>query len=608
MKPLRNVAHLLFALALAAAVGCTSDSPTEPSVPPSNPKPPVPVTTYAVTVTASPTQLTAGSTTPSTITVQVRATDTGQPPPDLTNVTLTTTLGEFGSAGSGQKTVTLQLVNGRAQTALFPGTDIGTATIRADVAGSSGAANVGIGQAATFFISSINPAVGNPQGGQEVVITGGGFSGPVRVTFNGAAASVKSVTATQIRAVVPSATAAGVTVGVGEAKPVTVGVTIHYNEAGQLSDNLPNGFTYALGGTVQPQIFSVTPASGTNDGGTQVTIIGDGFQSPVQVFFGLGGSAGSFDGVEATVNSVTPTRIVVTTPSARGFGQNLVNQLVNVLVKNLNTGFSTVSQQAFKYGNKVLITSMGPGSGPYTGGTRVTIFGQGFDDPVAVSIGGVGQQVISTTGSEIVILTSGVPVSACPANGLVTVTGVSVTNIETGDTGTANLGFNYVVPLPLVFGVNPSSGSIGATITISGQSFGSNVQVIFGDPTNGSSAPIVSHTGTTIQAKVPTPATGFVYNTEPCDGNGDGIPNGTRNAATPISVTVRNLDGTGCVVTLTNGFVLNPPNVTCTGDNSVPPTPQCSDGIDNDGDGLIDFGPAATNDPGCTSASDNSEG
>lgn len=31
--------------------------------------------------------------------------------------------------------------------------------------------------------------------------------------------------------------------------------------------------------------------------------------------------------------------------------------------------------------------------------------------------------------------------------------------------------------------------------------------------------------------------------------------------------------------------------------------PQCSDGIDNDGDGLIDLGP----DPGCTSPSDNTE-
>lgn len=35
--------------------------------------------------------------------------------------------------------------------------------------------------------------------------------------------------------------------------------------------------------------------------------------------------------------------------------------------------------------------------------------------------------------------------------------------------------------------------------------------------------------------------------------------------------------------------------------------PQCSDGLDNDGDGKIDFGTAPTNDPGCTSATDNDE-
>ena len=65
--------------------------------------------------------------------------------------------------------------------------------------------------------------------------------------------------------------------------------------------------------------------------------------------------------VEATSN-----RIVVLSPKATGFGANLTNELVNILVKNLNTGFSTVSTAAFKYGNRVLITAMGPGSGPYT--------------------------------------------------------------------------------------------------------------------------------------------------------------------------------------------------------------------------------------------------
>ena len=72
-----------------------------------------------------------------------------------------------------------------------------------------------------------------------------------------------------------------------------------------------------------------------------------------------------------------------------------------------------------------------------------------------------------------------------------------------------------------------------------------------------------------------------------------------------MSFRFRNLDGTGCVVTLSNAFTLNPLNTTCTGDTSTPPPPppvQCTDGFDNDGDTFID-----EDDPLCTSPTDNSE-
>ena len=390
---------------------------------------------------------------------------------------------------------------------------------------------------------------------------------------------------------------------------MTVAVTINYNEAtGTATDSLPGGFTYSLGGTVQqPAILSVTPNAGTNDGGTRITIVGEGFQAPVQVLFGSG-TTGSFDGIEATVLETSANRLVVLSPAASGFGQNNVNQLVSILVRNLNNGFSTVTTSAFKYGNQVIITAMGPGSGPYTGGTRVTIFGQGFDDPVAVSLGGVGQTPVSVTGTEIVFITSGVALANCPANGIVTVNQVGVTNIDTGNSGSANIGFNYIVPLPQLFGVSPQSGSIGSNATLSGQNFSSNVQVLFGDATSGASASIISRSSTAITVRVPTPATGFTFGTEPCDGNGDGIAGGTRNIPTAISVTVRNLDGTGCAVTLSNAFTINPQNATCTGDTSTPPPPppppvvQCTDGFDNDGDTLID-----ELDPQCTGPTDNSE-
>jgi len=617
MKPLNKLIRPLLAIALAITFAlvfaCQSNSPTEPrnSGAPANPKPPEPVTTYTISVTANPSALTAGASTPSNVIIRVVRTDTGQPPPDLTVVNVSTSLGEFGSAGSNLTTTTVQLVNGQAQLTLFPGTSQGTATIRASLGTSAGAANVAIGQQATFFISSVDPGVGNPAGGEEVTINGGGFDQPVRVTFAGTAATVLSVSPNRIRVRTPSATAAGVTVGVGQAVPITVGVTVNVNEPGQLADSLVNGFTYALGGggTLQPQLFSISPASGSNDGGTRVTIVGDGFEQPVQVLFGRGGGAANFNGVEATVESVSRNRIVVVTPAARGFGQNNVNQVVDILVKNLNTGFSSVASGFFKYGSQVLITAMGPGSGPYTGGTRVTIFGQGFEEPVAVTLGGVGQQVLSVTGTEIVFMTVGVPVTACPASGVISVSGVSVTNINNGQGGTAALGFNYIVPLPQIFGITPNSGGSGTLATINGQNFAPNVQVLFGDPNTGSAASIrPGASSSAIPITVPTPPPSFVFRTETCDANGDGVQ-GTRNLATPISITIRNLDGTGCLVTLSNAFTFIPPT-TCNEPAATPPptpAPQCSDGIDNDGDGLTDFGGAPSNDPGCLSSGDNTE-
>jgi hypothetical protein len=621
MKSQRTLFRLLFALLLAAFVGCQSDSPTEPSGggPVVTPKPPEPITTFNVTVTANPGEIVANGEASSTVTVRVRRSDTGQPPPDGSPVTLTTTLGSFGSVG-GPNQVTLQLVNGEAQAVLFGGEAVGTASIQAVFSGSSGSANVRVNQPATFFVGSVSPSVGKPEGGEEIVITGGGFDPPVRVTFNGAAATVISVSPTRIRAISPSAQAAGVDVGVGETGAATVAVTINVNEAGQLTDTLDRGFTYSFGEgpAGQPQLFSVSPQSGTNDGGTRVTIVGSGFRAPVQVLFGIGADVESFNGVEATVESVTESRIVAVTPAARGFGQNLVNQVVDILVKNVNSGFSTVRRQQFKYGTDVLITglrldtSTTGGRTPISGGFRGIITGQGFDDPAAVEIHfedadvSVGQQVISVTGTQIVFIASSAPLpEECPENGLIAVDEIEVVNLETGDGDTAELGFIYQVPLPRVFGINPTSGNPGSAAVINGQDFSSATQVIFGDPENGSSAQIGSRSGTSISIQVPNAPQGFTFITEPCDGNSDGIPNGTRLAPTPISVSVRNLD-TGCLFTLTNAFVLNPSNTTCTGDTSTPPPPptvQCNDGFDNDSDTFIDAA-----DPQCTGPTDNSEG
>jgi PKD repeat protein len=573
MKLFRNASLLLAAAIVAAALGCTS-SPTEPGSTPVTPKPPVPVVTYSVVVTANPPNITSGGTGSSMITVQVHRTDNGQPPADGSAVTLTTTLGSFNSAGSGTQSVTLQLVNGRASAALFAGTDVGTAAVSATYSGTTGAANVQIGTPATFFVSSVSPNLGDSAGGQHVTVLGGGFAQPVRVTFGGAAATVVSVSPTQIVVITPSAAAAGVPVTVGQTASVAVMVTNHVNQVNQQMDSIDKGFTYAVGGGGgQPSVFAVNPASGGNEGGTRVTITGTGFAAPVQVLFGTGTSASAFNGVEATVVSVTPTQIVAITPAANGFGQNLTNMVVDVLVKEVNTGFSAIGAQQFKYGTSVQITSMSSGSGSYLGGTRLTIFGSGFEGPVAVSFTftnpnvSVAQTVVAVSGTEIQIITSPAPLpTTCPKNGLISSSSVQVVNITTGDSGTAAIGFNFQLPTPIISSLSPAHGMANASIMINGQDFNpQSTSVTFGASSGGTSAQVLGGSSTSLTVRVPSQPLSF-FTTMPC-GNG-----GTEPTSTPITINVTD-NSTGCTSSFTNGFLMDPTSPTCTGQTQqTPPT------------------------------------
>src|SRR5690606_31566351 len=135
-----------------------------------------------------------------------------------------------------------------------------------------------------------------------VDILGGGFDPPIRVTFNGVAATVLSSSGSRNSVRTPAYTQGP---PAGETAPVTVSVTINYNEEGSLTESLPSGCIYTNGGgggILQPTIFSVTPATGPNEGGTEVVINGDGFDAPVQVQFGKGTASVPY--VEAQLVSV----------------------------------------------------------------------------------------------------------------------------------------------------------------------------------------------------------------------------------------------------------------------------------------------------------------
>ncbi|HVS16820.1 MAG TPA: IPT/TIG domain-containing protein [Thermoanaerobaculia bacterium] len=556
LKPLSSIARVLLGGALVVSLACSTDSPTEPR---QNPQPPggQPPSSGAFTITLglSANQQSVGSPDPITITVTVRQTSNNQPPPNGTTVELRTTLGSFNAPGSGQQTGFVELLNGTAQVLLFAGDVAGTAQVTARLQDSIAQASVSFVGSVTFFLQSLTPTIGSPNGGETVRITGGGFREPARVTFGGFPAQVLSVTNDTIRVRTPA-----IDLPVGGSQRVSVTVTIGLNTEFEQTDTLANAFTYTRGGSSnQPVIFSVTPNSGPNEGGTRVVIEGDGFQTPVQVLFGQGSSPATFSGIEAVVESVTSTRIVALTPTATGFGQDNQNSEVAILVRNRNSGEATIQSNAFRYGVSVLITSVGPASGPYTGGQLVTVFGQGFDEPVAVSLAGFAQQIVSVTGTEILVRTVAIDPSSCAD-----VSGPSsVTNIETGDTAQGPE-FTYRVEAftPRITGINPNRGDGGELVTITGSNFTSTVEVLFeiGDGFNGT---IQSVGATSLTVRVPTPPPS-AFDTESCDDNADGTA-GERYIDTQADVVITD-NLTTCSSTFRGGFTFEPVDTSCRND------------------------------------------
>jgi hypothetical protein len=565
MTSFARIRSALLTTGLALVVACTSDDPKSPTAPRTTPVTPVTPVTFAVTVASTKSTLEVNTSEFATITVTARRTDNGAAPPNLTPVTLTTTIGAFGAVG-GPTVVEGELVDGQFQTVFFPGAVVGTATLRAQVGSSVGFGSIRVAEAevATFFIGSVTPNVGGPLGGEEVTIHGGGFDEPLRVLFGGIPATIVSSSGSQIRVLTPALVTSLDTCGTNPAncnQTVSVSVTINLNEEGQDSDTLANAYSYSNGGggeILQPIIFSVTPATGPNEGGTQVAINGDGFEAPVQVEFGKGNTAIPY--VEAQIVSVTRTRIVVLTPPATAFGQANLNQLIDIRVTNLNTGRFAVASNSFRYGVDVRITSIGPGEGPSTGGQQVTLFGQGFDEPVAVGLANVAQQVLSVSGTEIVVLTVPVTITNCSD-----VSGPSsVTNIETGDSAT---GPNYIyrAPKPIITGVSPTTGGQGGgtNVTISGVNFTSPVVVEFQIGGQTFSAQVTSVSSTAIVVKSPA-VPSSVFTTQPCDVDADGTL-GTQ--AIPTAATIKVTSPlTGCTDDFTGAFLYTPAGATCVGD------------------------------------------
>jgi IPT/TIG domain len=461
---MRRIATVLLGIALVAFyMACAADAPAPTSNngggggPRTTPTPTA-LQVRLFTTNANPT---AGNCT----LIQAIVTLNGNNVPDGTGVAFSTDFGFFQQNSNVVVSVTTQ--GGAAVTALCS-SNAGLANVRATatVGSQTGTGTLVISfqpsaQAGPFF-SSCSPSFAANTGGTPVTLNGGRFFGTAattRATFTAAGvtreALVTDVTGSTVTVVTPAFPEAQ-----SPSVPVTINLTFGTNTSSPVVLTIPNCFAFGTASSTTPSITAILPASGSNNGLTRVTIVGSGFSSPLQLFFGP---------VEAQVVSVSFNQIIALTPPAFGAGAPNLNQTVDVRVHEVTSGVDAVAPAAFRFVTPVQIFSFsGPNVQPIGGPfLPLTIHGQGFEAPVAVSLAGWVATVMSVSATEILVTPGNAIPSSCTD-----ITGpMTVTNVNTGDTASGQT-FTYIVKSagPFISGVSPGSGT-GGSITISGGNF-----------------------------------------------------------------------------------------------------------------------------------------
>jgi hypothetical protein len=304
-------------------------------------------------------------------------------------------------------------------------------------------------------IASLNPTTG--PAGTPVTITGSNFGasqGTSTVRFNGTTATPTSWTATSIVVPVP----AGATTG-------SVVVTV--------SGVASNGVTFTVLPT--PTISNLNPTSGP--AGASVTITGTNFGAS------QGTSTVTFNGTSASATSWSATSIAVPVPAGATTGNVVVT--VNSVASN-GISFTVLPTPT--------ITLVNPTSGPIA--TPVTVTGTNFgasQGTSTITFNGIAATPTSWSATSIA---APVPNGATTGNVVITVNGVASNGITFTVTSTA----------PSITNLNPVSGQVGTSVTITGVNFGASQgtsTVTF----NGTAATPTGWSATSISVPVPTGAT-----------------------------------------------------------------------------------------------------
>jgi hypothetical protein len=227
----------------------------------------------------------------------------------------------------------------------------------------------------------------------------------------------------------------------GVAGPASVSLT---NPNGAVICN--NCFTYFD----ELVVTSFAPRQGPLEGGTEVTLNGQGFTQDTQVLFG------SFSSPRITFVSSTQLKAV----APRG----AVADLVDVVVYNKN-GVNT-QRRSYQYVASPRLVAVLPPTGPLSGGTVVTLVGTGFSGVTGVKFGAFDGTALAVNSDSLVTVTTPPGASAGA---------VDVTLVTPVESRTFKGAFAYADPTGpfAVFGVFPHVIVPGQVVTVLGQALDS---------------------------------------------------------------------------------------------------------------------------------------
>jgi hypothetical protein len=216
-----------------------------------------------------------------------------------------------------------------------------------------------------------------------------------------------------------------------------------------------------------PAFTNIAPTSGPATGGTAVTLSGGGFTGTTSVTFGNTDTFPPTPAERFTVNSDS-TIIAYDPPcSSLGCGQGVTGDIITVT----NNYGSVGSPQNLNFQHYTTITGVNPPGGPASGGTTITVTGNGFDNGgpyPAFAIGGItALDVHCESNIQCTMITPASP--------------PGIYDVTSGGTA-PNPHDKFTYGAPILSSIDPPTGSEdgGTMVTFNGSNLSNNMQAVFG--------------------------------------------------------------------------------------------------------------------------------